>query len=208
MKKIITIILCFAMALGLCACGAQSPTDATNDFMKAIKEKDADALKAIYSDGDIDLMKEAKQSDSSGVDAKLDEIYNKELEEKLFDFDYEVSNEKIDGDHATVDVKIKTYGFGTTFTKFMEEYFIQIFNMAMDGKSDDEIDKEATEMLSAKMKDMKKDYEKTITLSLSKKDDKWMVGSVDNNINFYDALAGGLLDSLKSLGNLSDDSSK
>lgn len=205
MKKVITVILCLAMVLGLCACGAQSPTDATNEFMKAIKEKDADALKTVYADGAIDLMKEAKQSDSSGVNDELAKIYNKELEEKLFDFDYDVSNEKVDEDKATVDVKIKTYGFGKAYVDLMEEYIEQLYKLAMDGKTDDEINKEAAEMLSAKLKDMKKDYEKTVTLPLSKKDDKWVVDSIKTNIDFYDVLTGGMLDSLKSLGNSFDD---
>ena len=44
-----------------------------------------------------------------------------------------------------------------------------------------------------------KTYEKTATLSLIKKDDKWLVDSVEGNKDVLNALSGGLVDAVSNM---------
>lgn len=196
MKKVIGIILCIALVFGLCACGGPSPTDVTNDFMKAVKEKDNETLKTVYGGGDLDLTKSVK--DGKGKD-EFDKLFGDALYKKLFDFDYEVSNEKVDADKATVDVKIKTYDLGAAFTNFINDYMAQAFSMALSGASEDAVNKKAEEIFLSKLEESKKDYEKTVTLNLSQKDDKWVVDELKTNGDFYNALTGGIIDVSKNI---------
>ncbi|MCQ4638264.1 DUF4878 domain-containing protein [Anaerovorax odorimutans] len=204
MKKIIGIILSMVLVLGLCACGSPSPTDVTKDFMEAVKSQNAETLKTVYPDGEIDLLKEAQKKESTDAekaDDALQKIYNEEMKDKLFDFDYEVSNEKIDGDKATVDVAITTYDLGSAFTDFATEFLKQAFSMALSGSSEKEINDKAAEILSAELSKMKKDYTGTATLSLSQKDGQWVMDKIDENNNFYNIITGGMGEAAKKIEN-------
>ena len=76
-------------------------------------------------------MDELSESDSELVDS---------LKAKMQEFEYELSNEQIDGDSATVDLKVKTYGFGEMLTEVLNEYLQQAISMAFSGASDEEME--------------------------------------------------------------------
>lgn len=194
MKKIIGIILSLTLVLGLCACGGPTPTEAANDFMRAIKEQDTETLKTVYAGGSLDITEDVKKG--KGKD-EFDELFGDALYEKLFAFEYEVSNEKIDGDKATVDVAIKTYGLGTSFTNFVSEFMAQAFSLALSGASEDAINKKSVEIFSAKLDEAKLDYEKTVTLNLTKKDNGWVVDELAEDGDFFNAITGGMIEAAK-----------
>lgn len=198
MKKVIAIILSVALVFGLCSCGSPAPSEIANDFMKAIKEKDNETLKTVYAGGSLDITESVKEGEGGD---EFDKLFGDALYEKLFAFEYEVSNEKIDGDKATVDVAIKTYGLGSAFTNFVSEYMAQAFTMALSGSSEEAIEKKALEILSAKIEETKMDYEKTVSLSLSKKEDQWVVDEVAEDSDFYNAITGGMLEATKNIEN-------
>lgn len=198
-KRLLVITLALAMIAALSACGPKipTPTETADTFLTAIKAQDGEALATVYAANDIDLLDKAAESDGSedvNEDSGLTKVYEEQMAPKMLDFDYELSNEKIDGDKATVDVKITTYRIGDAFTSFFSDYLSQALVLAFGDASEEELDSMATTILSGKLADLtEKSYEKTVTLSLSMKDDKWVVDELETGGDIVDALTGGLV---------------
>lgn len=198
-KTLLVITIALAMLAALSACGPKipTPTETADTFLTALKAQDKETLASAYAGGDLDLLEEAAESDESeetNEDSGLTKVYEEQMVPKLLDFDYEISNEQIDGDKATVDVKITTFRIGDAFTAFFSEYISQAFMLAFSDASEEDIDALATTILSGKLADLtEKSYEKTATLSLSMKDDKWVVDEIQTGDDIVDALTGGLV---------------
>lgn len=198
-KKLLAITLVMAMLAALSACGPKipTPTETADTFLTAMKAQDSEALATVYAGGDIDLLDKAAEADDSGEvneDSGLTKVYEEQMVPKMLDFDYELSNEQIDGDKATVDVKITTYRIGDAFTAFFSDYLSQALVLAFSDASEEDLDALATTILSGKLTDLtEKSFEKTATLSLSMKDDKWVVDEVQTGDDIVDALTGGLV---------------
>lgn len=204
-KNILVITIVMTMLACLCACGPKipTPTETADTFLTAMKAQDSETLATVYAGGDIDLLEKAAEADDSGgvkEDSGLSKIYEEQMVPKILDFDYELSNEQIDGDKATVDVKITTYRIGDAFTAFFSDYLSQALILAFSDASEEELDAMATTILSGKLADLsEKSYEKTATLSLSMKDDKWVIDEVQTGDDIVDALTGGLVTSFKGM---------
>lgn len=200
MKKTLSIALVLILALSLFACGGSSPTptDVTNEFLQAIKDKDNDTIKTVYAGGNINVEKEFENMSESEDDA-ISKVYAEKLYGQILSFDYEVSNEQVKDDTATVDVAITTYNIGDTFKDFVTDYIGEAFAMSMSGASDEELNQKATEIITEKLDGMKKNYSQTITLNLSQKDGEWMVDKLADDSDFYNAISGGILDATKEI---------
>ena len=194
----------------LSGCGPKipTPTETTDSFLQALKSQDAEAIASVYDGTDVDLLEAASDSaednetdvDSETTDTGLEAVYEEQMLPKMLDFDYELSNEQIDGVKATVDVKITTYRIGDAFTAFFSDYISQAFMLAFSDASEEDLDALATTILAGKLADLsEKTYEKTATLSLSMKDDKWVVDNIEDSDEFLDAITGGLVTSMKTM---------
>ena len=198
-KKLFVITLVLAMLACLCACGPgiPTPTETVDTFPTALKAQDNETLETVYAGSDFDLLEaaaEADESEETDEDSGLNKIYEEQMVPKMLDFDYELSNEQIEGDKATVDVKITTYNIGNAFTSFFSDYLSQALILAFSDASEEDLDALATTILSGKLADLtEKSYEKTATVNLSMKDDKWVVDEVQNGSDIVDALTGGLV---------------
>ena len=209
-RKLLVITAIMVMIAVLSGCGPKipTPTETTDSFLQALKSQDAEAIAGVYDGTDVDLLEAASDSaednetdgDSETTDTGLEAAYEEQMLPKMLDFDYELSNEQIDGDKATVDVKITTYRIGDAFTAFFSDYISQAFMLAFSDASEEDLDALATTILSGKLADLsEKTYEKTATLSLSMKDDKWVVDNIEDSDEFLDAITGGLVTSMKTM---------
>ena len=209
-RKLLVITAIMVMMAVLSGCGSKipTPTETTDSFLQALKSQDAEAIAGVYDGTDVDLLEAASDSaednetdvDSETTDTGLEAVYEEQMLPKMLDFDYELSNEQIDGDKATVDVKITTYRIGDAFTAFFSDYISQAFMLAFSDASEEDLDALATTILSGKLADLsEKTYEKTATLSLSMKDDKWVVDNIEDSDEFLDAITGGLVTSMKTM---------
>jgi hypothetical protein len=84
--------------------GADTPTDAFKAYYNAIKNKDSETVKALFSKSTLKSLEDkAKAMNKSADDIFKDglESASKEIPAAL----PETRNEKIDGDHATLEVK-------------------------------------------------------------------------------------------------------
>ena len=209
-RKLLVITAIMVMIAVLSGCGPKipTPTETTDSFLQALKSQDAEAIVGVYDGTDVDLLEAASDSvednetdvDSETTNTGLEAVYEEQMLPKMLDFDYELSNEQIDGDKATVDVKITTYRIGDAFTAFFSDYISQAFMLAFSDASEEDLDALATTILSGKLADLsEKTYEKTATLSLSMKDDKWVVDNIEDSDEFLDAITGGLVTSMKTM---------
>ena len=116
MKKIIVVALVAVFCLGaLAGCSsAPSPTQVTQNFLDAVKASDSEEIQNSYTNGSFSF-EDMTSSEASEEGTQLNEETANALSSKLLEFDYELSNEQINGDTATVDVAITTYPLGDAF---------------------------------------------------------------------------------------------
>ena len=132
MKKLVIVLAVIAMAFGMSSCtkkGAATPTDATKAYYELLKKGDfKSAVQSTY-----DYNKEMTAEEKESVDAMLDLTASKiqeAMNEKGGMSTFEVGAESIEGETATVDVKI-TYGNGEeenkteTLMKVGDKWFVK-----------------------------------------------------------------------------------
>lgn len=199
-KKISAVILAAALILSMSACGTPSPTETADTFMTAIKAQDSETVKSVYEDETFDMIEETGNQSDDAFEGTLD----KSLETKIYDFDYTLSDEKIDGDKATVKVTITTYALGTAIEDFMTEYFTQALTLSFSGASDEKIEKLSETLLTKHIEKAEKDYTGTADIHLTKKGDEWQIDEFDDDGEFINAITGGIVDSINNIMDIYD----
>ena len=199
LKKSTAMILVILMIAVLAACGgasASSPTNAADTFLKAVKAQDTETVSKVYSGTFEGLVGEFE----SGGDEEYDALIEEELIPKLLDYDYEVSNEQIDEDTATVDVALTTYDLGGAYSDFVEELFQALISMQTTDLTEDDITEAGLSIFKDKLEGLtEKTYEAKVTISLTNTEEGWKVDSLDDDTTFINALSGGLLTASESL---------
>ncbi len=200
MKKTITLFLAFVLCFAFVSCGSTSPTDVTDSFLKAVKAQDAEEMAKVYAGDDFKLL------DHDDENEEMADALEKSIMTKFFDFEYKIANEKIDGDKAKVDVTFKTYKMGSAFTAFIGEYFSQALGLAFSGASDEQAEELAETLFTEQLDKLtKKDYTKTVSLSLEKVDGQWKVSELDEESDVLNAMSGGLIEAINNTSNAFDD---
>ena len=196
MKRIVSIglaaLLILVMSLSTAACGAKepSPTEVLDTYLKTIQTEGFDQAGISSSDLDMDDLSE---SDSDLVDS---------LKGKMQEFEYELSNEQIDGDSATVDLKVNTYGFGAMLTEVLTEYFQQAITMSYSGAGGEELEAFLNNLFREKVDNLEKTFEKTVTVELVKGEEGWEVKDKTGTNPMFDALLGGMFSSIESMNTM------
>ena len=169
MKKVSILLLALCLIF-MTACGTASPTDALKADLENAKSSPDEIIGQLGEDG---FGEEATQA----------------LVDKVLEFDYQLGEEKIDGDKATVETTITTYPFGEIFTSIVGDFVTQAF--ANPDMTDDDASALLDQLLMDALDKADKTYSKTITIELAQEDGKWVVQESDEMSN---ALTGGMLD--------------
>ena len=169
MKKVSILLLALCLIF-MTACGTASPTDALKADLENAKSSPDEIIGQLGEDG---FGEEATQA----------------LVDKVLEFDYQLGEEKIDGDKATVETTITTYPFGEIFTGIVADFITQAF--ANPDMTDDDASALLDQLLMDALDKADKTYSKTITIELSQEDGEWVVHESDEMSN---ALTGGMLD--------------
>lgn len=178
MISVLTAILIIA-SMSLTSCmKSNTPTVVVEKQMQQIKDEKVETeLSSLVS--------------SSSIAKTYSDDYDKLLE-KIQDFDYEVTNEKIDGDSAAVTVKITTYDFGSAYKSMIE----QIAKDASAGTitSDTDMTTYAYKLMFKKFNALEeKNYTKEVEVSCTKNSDgNWETNIVDDSA-IEDAILGGIV---------------
>ena len=163
MKKKVTILLLAFCLVFLAACGSPSPSDA--------KSSPDEIMDGLGSDG---FGEEATQA----------------LIDKVLEFDYEIGEESIDGDTATVELTITTYPLGDIFTTVLSELFSSDME-ELASMTEDELMAWMDETLISQLDAAEKTYVTDVTVTLNQEDGQWVV---QEDQEFSNALTGGMID--------------
>lgn len=182
-KKTLIISMVLMILVAFTACGKASPTDTVKNQIKQVKTEDASKeLKRVFSD------------------TKLQEQYKDDfskLIEKIQDFDYEVKDEKIDGDTATVIVEIKTYDFGKAYKSTYDQVVADASSGKITASSD--LKKYVYDLLFSNLNSVKgKNFKKTVNVTCTKNDKgEWETNIDSSNVEFQDAIMGGMITAIR-----------
>ncbi|GEM_PF-1624518 len=165
LKRIMSIMLLCVVAVGVYGCGAKSPSDAAKAYLEGLKTAEESELSGLFNG-----------STGEGKDEKISEETDKKLTKALQKISYTINSEKVDGDSATVNVKIN----GADLSKVLVDYMEKVFKMAF---SEEFINGDVTEEESTKMfddvlsecLDNTKYTDRTGDISFTKKDGNWVI---------------------------------
>ncbi len=189
MKKLLSIVLVMFMVFVLVGCGPAKPEDTVSDFFKAVKVFDTKAIAVTLSDGkpeDIVDGNVFKEEDENS--AFTDMIKN-----NMKKLTYKITDTKIDGDKAVVSVSCKYVDAGPLLKATFEEYITKVFETAFSGveMTQTEVDKLLGDIMLEQRKKIPETFkEKDIKIDLIKKDDKWVINKVNDDL--LDVIMSGL----------------
>lgn len=173
MKKLIALVLCFALcSVALISC-SKSPADEASAALSEV----LDALKA----GDMDKIVDLGVADADTEEAKMIMAMFKKLEHKV--------TEATEVDENTVEVKVSI----TTvdMMKVFEEYIAQgMAKMAEDPEWEDD-----GALLETIVDGIEETVTNSATVTMIKEDGKWI--TAEENTELANALLGGLGDALE-----------
>ena len=206
MRKIFSIFLIFVLAASLSACGsAPTPKDIAEKYLAAIKAQDEEGISALSegSYSEDELMGTVDSVLGESEEGEEEDEATKKFKEKVFDFDYTIGEERIDGENAEVDVTIKTYDFGTMLGQYAERAMSELMAAAFDGASQEEIDAMGKKILEEELDKLtEKSYETTVPMKLKKVEGEWKVVEIEGDSEFMNAMLGGLVDVVKAFEEL------
>ncbi|MGI6033191.1 MAG: hypothetical protein ACOX69_07220 [Coriobacteriales bacterium] len=198
-----------------------SPSETVDTALTAVQRQDMTTFQSSCSSDVSDVENELSSALSATIgvndlESAADSLNDQqkqtleELTDKLVDFDYEIGGERIDGDTATVEVKLKTYDFSSFFQKVVGEYVLQAADTTFDGSSISMRDAATlfADLVSDNLSQLgDKSVETQTTFSLKKENGAWKISAVSSDN--IDALTGGLYSFLigESTTTDSDDSS-
>ena len=198
MRKIFSIFLIFVLAASLSACGsAPTPKDIAEKYLAAIKAQDEEGISALSegSYSEDELMGTVDSVLGESEEGEEEDEATKKFKEKVFDFDYTIGEERIDGENAEVDVTIKTYDFGTMMGQYLERAMSELMAAAFDGASQEEIDAMGKKILEEELDKLtEKSYETTVPMKLKKVEGEWKVAKIEDDSEFLNAMFGGMID--------------
>ena len=174
MKKKIWILttLVLSVPMLMMGCSTESPTDVVNNYFTEVKDVKSDESGDLI-ESTISLTKEHAQDDSD--DSKTEDL-TKSLEMFISKVDAKVLSEKVDGEKATVKVKVA----GPNYEDLLQAVIEDSLTDAFDGK---EINSEYLgSNLLKKVKESKSET-RTGKINLVKSDGAWKIKSEDDVMN-------------------------
>lgn len=174
MKKKIWILttLVLSVPMLMMGCSTESPTDVVNNYFTEVKDVKSDESGDLI-ESTISLTKEHAQDDSD--DSKSEDL-TKSLEMFISKVDAKVLSEKVDGEKATVKVKVT----GPNYEDLLQAVIEDSITDAFDGK---EINSEYLgSNLLKKVKESKSET-RTGKINLVKSDGAWKIKSEDDVMN-------------------------
>ena len=184
MKKLTALLLVFILAVSAAACAKiPSPSELMDDALQQLKQTDY-----------------AKDSEFADLIASIGEDNAETFTDLLSDFDYEILEETVNDDSATVTVKITTYPFGQMYLEAAQEYILQVFSIAFSNPdiTDEELVQILQDILKDKMSTLEKTYTKTVDVDFVLKDEGWELDYTDiYDTKLFDAFMGGMIEALE-----------
>lgn len=165
--KLINKMIFAMLCLSLIACSPSvKPKETFEQFIIAYKSQDQVAMNTLTTTPLV--LYRTTEGDSGDIAKLSNRIYT-----MLLDFDYEIKEETIKSDSASLVVEIKTYDFEDVLKKGIDEV-----NESLNSKLEDEEDISTTDAYISAFKyieDATKGHTTTIEVTLEKIDGKWLI---------------------------------
>lgn len=201
LKTAYAAALSICLMISFCACGTPGPTETADTFLNAVKAQDQETVNSVYAGKTFDVLDsmEGGDPDAEGGES-VDDLLEKQMKDKMLDFDYTLSNEKIDDTQATVDVEFKTYEFGEAMTNTMAKYIEKALPLAFSGASDEEMQEVMNDAFEEEFGALTdKTYTAKATINLVQKDGEWKVAKIDSESEVMNAMSGNLVNAIKEI---------
>ncbi len=186
MKKLLSILLCAVLVFAFAACGTPAKTPAETTAAPTVEAESARALKALLDPlatgdfADTDVLEGSAFANEDEM--MLNGIFGK--------FAYTIGEAVENGDTATVKATITMVDMGGLFAAYLTE--------AMAHANDADWDADGSEFSKMAAADDAETKDFAVEVKMEKADGKWVVAKEGNDA-LYNALTGGLLDSLGGL---------
>lgn len=179
MKRTIAAICIFLFTISLCACGGATPTEVTAQFLDDFKvQENVEGFSSIVADDEM---------------SRTREYFEDEIIPMILDFDYELSNERIDGEEATVDVSVTAYDFGDAMSQSNDELRVVVRNIAGGNPEAEDIDAAMKAVYRKNFDRVEKTYAETVSVKLVKENGDWTIDDIEKQGELMNAITGGLL---------------
>ena len=187
MKKIVAICLGLLFLVG-CSNTMNTPSKKVEEFLGKYQKLDDDVLTQL----DVVMDNDAEMND----DQKKD--YRSLMEKQYQNLSYKITDEKIDGDTATVDVEIEVFDYDTSINKSKEYYDSHKDEFKQDDNNDDKNSDNVVEDAKDKVEDTAEDLKDfveyklkelkdvtdkttyTMTFNLTKEDGEWKLQDISD----------------------------
>lgn len=187
MKRILSLVCVFIMVFTLVSCGGESPEQAVNNALTAVKKLDEDTIERYF--GEDDLL------GSDDVDDDIEDIIDTDESSKLLieKLSFDVLSSEIDGDRAVVETEITNIDLQSIFIEYLEESFEIIMARAFDAEADEddeELEVELEQLFTNLLSDEDNELvTSTVDINLLKDESGW---KIDLDDDLLDAIFGGL----------------
>ena len=185
MKNIVAICLGLLLLVG-CSNTMNTPSKKVEEFLGKYQKLDDDVLTQL----DVVMDNDTEMND----DQKKD--YRALMEKQYQNLSYKITDERIDGDTATVDVEIEVFDYATSVNKSKEYYdsHTDEFKQDNNDKNSDNVVEDAKDkvedtaedlkdFVEYKLKELKDVTDKTtytMTFNLTKEDGEWKLQDISD----------------------------
>ena len=207
LKTISIAAISICLMISFCACGTPSPTETADTFLSAVKAQDYEKVKSVYAGKTFDILDSMGEDDAEVEESEsIDSSFEKELKDKMLDFDYTLSNEIINDDKATVNVEVTTYALGKAMTSTMVKYIEEALPLVFSGASEEELEKIMNDIFEEELSELTdKTYSAKATINLVQQDGQWKVSEIDDEGELMNALSGDLVNAIKEINDSFED---
>ena len=198
MKRVLCMLLCFAMTLGLCGCSQENKVKTMMDsFCKAVQVFDLVAMGSYMVNSEM------------GVDISFESSQDLALQEVMITYagqiKYEIHSISIENDTAQVIVNFSYQDAAPVLASAMSDYLPQAFALAIGGADDQMLSDAFAGILLEKMETIET-YEcsESVAFHCVLIDGEWKIESADENIGIV--LFSNMMSVLDGIGNSDDES--
>lgn len=171
LKKITSIALIFILAIGVYGCGIKSPSNTVKNYIENIK---------TGKGSDFSKLLDATKENEERKEGDISEGNSQRVVDSMKKLSYNINSEKIDGDSATVNVKVNGPDMGTAMLDYIQQVFSNELTQAFStNKLTEEQSKKMYDDILSKCIDNIKYTDRTEDVSLIKKDGQWEIVTND-----------------------------
>ncbi len=167
-----------------------TPTEAADAFLKAVKNRDISSIGKLYR-GDPEEMDLAGTADDEDFPAELSTL----LTQKMQQFDYRLSEEKITGTTATVKVTVTTVNISKALADAVNDFLTHmITGEIFSSSSEDDLLAGLYRDFYQNLSAAPKDYTGSAVMELTLVNGEWKVNVIPSYGPLINCLTGGLME--------------